>query len=199
VPPEGFVVFSSNHDQIGNRALGDRLPLELRGLAAMCALFAPFTPLVFQGEEYGEDAPFRFFADHIDEDIAEATRKGRREEFASFATFAGEDVPDPQAIETFERSKLTRVADPAVVALYRDLLALRRDLPAGDVDDVACDAAGPWLRVTRGPWILACNFGEAPVSVPVTAATVVLATSGEAHLRDGVVDLPPMSGVVART
>ncbi len=191
-------MFSANHDQIGNRAFGDRLPRELRPLAAMCTLFAPFVPLVFQGEEYGEDAPFQFFTDHIDEDIAEATRKGRREEFASFASFSAEDVPDPQAIEAFERSKLTRVADPAIAALYRDLLALRRELPAGDADAIDHDDAGPWLRVVRGSWTLACNFGDAPVSVPVTAATVALATSEEAHLRDGAVWLPPMSGVVAR-
>ena len=160
VPPHGFVVFSANHDQIGNRAFGDRLPREVRALAAMCTLFSPFVPLVFQGEEYGEDAPFQFFTDHIDEDIAEATRKGRREEFASFAAFSGEDIPDPQALETFTRSKLTRVADPEIADLYRRMLALRRELPPGDVDEIAVDADVPSLRVTRGPWTLVCNFRE---------------------------------------
>jgi maltooligosyltrehalose trehalohydrolase len=160
VPPHGFVVFSANHDQIGNRAFGDRLPREVRALAAMCTLFSPFVPLVFQGEEYGEDAPFQFFTDHIDEDIAEATRKGRREEFASFAAFSGEDVPDPQALETFMRSKLTRVADPEIADLYRRMLALRRELPPGDVDEVAFDADVPSLRVTRGPWTLVCDFNQ---------------------------------------
>jgi maltooligosyltrehalose trehalohydrolase len=160
VPPHGFVVFSANHDQIGNRAFGDRLPREVRALAAMCTLFSPFIPLVFQGEEYGEDAPFQFFTDHIDEDIAEATRKGRREEFASFAAFSGEDVPDPQALETFERSKLTRVADPEIADVYRRMLRLRRELPPGDVDEIAFDADVPSLRVTRGPWTLVCDFSE---------------------------------------
>ncbi len=196
VPPHGFVVFSANHDQIGNRAFGDRLARGVRALAAMCTLFSPFVPLVFQGEEYGEDAPFQFFTDHIDEDIAEATRKGRRQEFASFAAFSGEDIPDPQALETFTRSKLTRVADPGIAELYRQLLALRRELPAGDVDDVACDAAGPWLRVTRGPFTLACNFGDGPLSVPVEGAAVRLATSRDAALRDGAVHLPPKSGAI---
>ena len=93
----------------------------------MRTLFSPFIPLVFQGEEYGEDAPFQFFTDHIDEDIAEATRKGRREEFASFAAFAGEDVPDPQALETFQRSKLTRVADPEIADVYRGCSGCARD------------------------------------------------------------------------
>ncbi len=196
VPPEGFVVFSANHDQVGNRAFGDRLPRDLRALAAAATLFSPFTPLVFQGEEYGEDAPFQFFTDHIDEEIAEATRTGRRQEFASFASFAGEDVPDPQAVETFERSKLTRVADPHIAGLYRELLALRRELPPGDVREVA-SGDGPWLRVARGPFELACNFADAALAVPVTAgASLVLATSPDAELRDGEVWLPAKAGAV---
>jgi maltooligosyltrehalose trehalohydrolase len=200
IAPEGFVVFSANHDQIGNRAFGDRLPREVRALAAMCTLFAPFTPLVFQGEEYGEDAPFQFFTDHIDEDIAEATRNGRRQEFASFASFAGEDVPDPQALETFERSKLTRVADPQIAALYRALLELRRELPPGDVDEVAFedDGAGPWLRVGRGAFTLACNFADVPQSVPVGGGRVVVSTVPGVAVSDGAVALPSRAGVVVR-
>jgi maltooligosyltrehalose trehalohydrolase len=196
VPPEGFVVFSANHDQIGNRAVGDRLPREVRALAAMCTLFAPFTPLVFQGEEYGEDAPFQFFTDHIDEEIAEATRKGRREEFASFASFAGDDVPDPQAVETFTRSKLTRVADEQVLALYRRLLALRRELPRGDVAAVAFDEDARWLRVRRGDVELAANFADEAQDVVVSGASVVVATSAGCSLRDGAVRLPAKGGVV---
>ena len=76
VPPERFVVFSANHDQVGNRAFGDRLPVELRPLAAFCTLLSPFTPMLFQGEEYGEDAPFQFFTDHIDEEIADGHARG---------------------------------------------------------------------------------------------------------------------------
>ena len=96
-------------------------------------LFAPQTPLVFMGEEYDEQRPFQFFTDHIDPAIAEATRKGRRAEVARSG--AGGDVPDPQAAETFERSKLEpREPDP----LFRELLALRRDAAArarGAADD----------------------------------------------------------------
>ena len=81
--PEGprIVAAAQNHDQVGNRALGDRLPDAKRRLAAAVVLFSPFTPLLFQGEEYGEPAPFRFFTDHIDPFIADATREGRRREF----------------------------------------------------------------------------------------------------------------------
>ena len=82
-PPEQFVVFDQNHDQVGNRALGDRLPAEVRALGAFCTLLSPFVPMIFMGEEYGEPAPFQFFCDHIDEEIATATREGRRREFAA--------------------------------------------------------------------------------------------------------------------
>src|SRR5581483_10637592 len=119
VAPDRFVVFCQNHDQVGNRAFGDRLPPSARPLAAFCTLLSPFTPMLFMGEEYGEDAPFQFFSDHIDKKIAEATRQGRREEFAAFASF-GHEIPDPQALETFERSRLTRRGDPALSALYAE-------------------------------------------------------------------------------
>ena len=112
-PPEQFVVFDQNHDQVGNRAFGDRLPAPARPLAAFCTLLSPFVPMLFMGEEYGEPAPFQFFSDHIDEEIAVATRDGRRREFAAFAEFAGQAVPDPQDPATFERSKLTRERDEA--------------------------------------------------------------------------------------
>src|SRR6185503_5486450 len=151
VPPQRFVVFSQNHDQVGNRAYGDRLPEAARPLAALCTLLAPFVPMLFMGEEYGERAPFQFFTDHIDEKIAVATREGRRREFSAFADFAAEEVPDPQDPATFERSKLTREGDDATRTLYADLIEARRKLPAGaDADAVHCDASVPWLRVRRG-------------------------------------------------
>ena len=131
VAAERFVVFDQNHDQVGNRAYGDRLPREAQPLAAFCTLLAPFTPMLFMGEEYGERAPFQFFSDHIDEKIATATREGRRREFAAFAQF-GEEIPDPQSPGTFEASKLTRERDPELARLYEQLLAARRRLPGGD-------------------------------------------------------------------
>ena len=130
-------MFSANHDQVGNRAFGDRLPAEARPLAALCTLLSPFTPMIFQGEEYGENAPFQFFSDHIDEEIATATREGRRREFAAFAEFRGREVPDPQDPATFEASKLTRTGEPAGLRdLYAELLRARRDLPPGDADAI---------------------------------------------------------------
>jgi maltooligosyltrehalose trehalohydrolase len=155
-PAERLVFCAQNHDQVGNRAVGDRLDAKHGALAATCLLFAPQTPLLFMGQEYGERAPFQFFTDHEDPAIAEATREGRRREFADFAAFAGADVPDPQAEETFRRSKLTREVDRDLLELYRHLLALRRDLPR-DVE-TSCSEEERWLRVRRGPVELLANF-----------------------------------------
>jgi maltooligosyltrehalose trehalohydrolase len=122
-----FVACAQNHDQVGNRALGDRLPRDTDRAALTAVLLSRDTPLVFMGEEYGETSPFQFFTDHIDPAIAEATREGRKKEFAGWAAFSGEDVPDPQAIETFERSKLDwRPAEQ----WFRDALALRKSFHA---------------------------------------------------------------------
>jgi maltooligosyltrehalose trehalohydrolase len=197
VPPEAFVVFSQNHDQVGNRAYGDRMPALARPLAAFCTLLSPFVPLLFMGEEYGEPAPFQFFSDHIDKKIAQATREGRRQEFASFAQFSGE-IPDPQDIATFDRSKLTRRRDPALEHLYVELLAARRRLPPGDLEAIEFDEPARWLRARRGPFELACNFGPRPASVPCQGSAVVLATHGAPDMAEGYVKLPPMSGALIR-
>jgi maltooligosyltrehalose trehalohydrolase len=197
-PVEQFVVFDMDHDQVGNRALGDRLPREVRPLAAFVTLLSPFVPMLFQGEEYGEDAPFQFFTDHIDEEIATATREGRRREFASFAAFAGEQVPDPQAEETFLRSKLSRQADPVLAQLYRDLLRVRRELPPGDVDAAESDEEAGVLRVERGAFTLVANFGSQPVAVATSGAEVVLQTpeAVEAPDAEGAVLLAPSAGIL---
>jgi maltooligosyltrehalose trehalohydrolase len=196
-PPERFVVFDQNHDQVGNRALGDRLPAHARPLAAFCTLLSPYTPMLFMGEEQGDEAPFQFFTDHIDEEIATATRDGRQREFASFARFAGEEVPDPQDPATFERSKLTRQGDPALRDLYARLLRARRRLPRGPVDDVRYDEQARWVRVRRGDFTLIMNFADAEQTVPAGARTLVLATHDTTGLRpDGAVTLPPLSGAL---
>src|SRR5581483_1386267 len=103
--PRRLVVCAQNHDQVGNRAVGDRLPPQELRVAAAVTLFSACTPLLFMGEECLTQRPFQFFTDHIDPGIAQATREGRKREFEAFASFSGE-VPDPQALETFLRSKL---------------------------------------------------------------------------------------------
>jgi maltooligosyltrehalose trehalohydrolase len=188
-------VFDQNHDQVGNRAYGDRLPREARPLAAFCTLLAPFTPMLFMGEEYGERAPFRFFSDHIDEDIAAATREGRRREFAAFAEF-GEEIPDPQSPGTFEASKLTRERDPELAGLYERLLAARRRLPGGDVTAAEWDEGARWLRVLREPFELVCNFSDDRARVPCRGRDVVLATHGDPRPGGDGIELEPLSGAL---
>ncbi len=128
-----FVVCIQNHDQIGNRARGERLTelvnFEALKLAAGVTVLAPFVPLLFMGEEYGEIAPFQYFTSHGDQALIEAVRKGRQEEFAAFA-WEG-TVPDPQDETTFKHSKLdhalkSKEPHQTLLALYRELLAIRR-------------------------------------------------------------------------
>ena len=200
VPVQRFVVFSQDHDQVGNRAFGDRMPAQARPLAAFCTLLSPFTPMLFMGEEYAEPAPFQFFSNHIDPDIAEATRTGRREEFARFAAFGdANEIPDPEDPATFERSKLTRQVDPAILALYARLIEARRAIPAGDADEIRFDEIDRWLLVRRGPFEIACNFDRArTVEIPVAGTTVQLATNPEAQVSEGSTRLPPMSAALIR-
>ncbi|MEA2266928.1 MAG: maltooligosyltrehalose trehalohydrolase [Solirubrobacteraceae bacterium] len=194
-PPAQFVVFDQNHDQVGNRAFGDRLPAEARPLAAFCTLLSPFTPMLFMGEEYGEDAPFQFFCDHIDKRIATATREGRRKEFAAFASF-GEEVPDPQAVETFEHSKLTRRVDARLAALYARLLEARRSV-SGEARGIEFDEAARWLRLERDGGVqLVCNFGSEPRSIPTGRTEILLATHETTRLGDGEVTLEPLAGAL---
>jgi maltooligosyltrehalose trehalohydrolase len=196
-PVEQFVVFSANHDQVGNRALGDRLPAAVRPLAAFATLLAPFTPMLFQGDEYGEPAPFQFFSDHIDEEIAVATREGRRREFAAFAQFAGEEVPDPQAEETFLNSKLTRKTDPHLLELHAGLLRRRRELGVAPVH-TRPDEAAATLHVQRGDHELAMSFAREERRVPVEGARVVLATHEGVRIEDGHAILPALAGALVR-
>ena len=152
--PEGarLVVCAQNHDQVGNRALGDRLPPERLRVAQAVVLFSPFTPLLFQGEEYGERAPFQFFTDHIDPSVAAATREGRRREFERFSAFGGR-VPDPQDPATFARSRLSpRPADPFLARLLR----LRRELPREL--EIAFDEGARTLDLRRGRASLHVDF-----------------------------------------
>jgi maltooligosyltrehalose trehalohydrolase len=196
VPPDRFVVFDQNHDQVGNRAFGDRLPPPARPLAAFCTLLSPFVPLLFMGEEYGEDAPFQFFTDHIDKLIADATREGRRAEFASFTSFAAEEIPDPQDPGTFERSKLTRRVDPALADLYSRLIEVRRRLPPAEPDAIDFDEEACWLRVRRGRFELIANFSAERRSIACSGTSVEVATHGEPAISDGAVELEPMSGAL---
>lgn len=135
IAPSRFVVYNQNHDQVGNRAAGDRLstllPLEALKLAAGITLLSPFTPLIFMGEEYGEPAPFQYFTSHHDPSLVEAVRRGRRDEFASFGW--QEVVPDPQDDRTFLRSHLDHSLEnkephKTLLHFYQQMIQLRGEL-----------------------------------------------------------------------
>jgi maltooligosyltrehalose trehalohydrolase len=181
VPAERFVVCIQNHDQVGNRPLGERLAdlvsFEQRKLAAALLLLSPFVPLLFMGEEYGETAPFHYFVSHGDPGLIEAVRRGRAAEGALFG-WAGEP-PDPQDGATFEASRLRwelREDGPhaALLAWYRELLRVRREWPAlrfPDKDDleVAVDGSSGvlllWRWSGRNEVVAAFNLGEAAAEV----------------------------------
>lgn len=138
VPYPRFVYCIQNHDQIGNRALGDRLshaiaPAAYRAVSALL-LLCPETPLLFMGQEWAASSPFQYFTDHNPE-LGRLVTEGRRREFAGFVAFGGASIPDPQALDTFLRSKLRweereEGVHAGVLRLYRELLALRREHPA---------------------------------------------------------------------
>ncbi len=164
LPAEAFVYCIQNHDQVGNRALGDRLTasvsLDAYRMASAVLLFLPMTPLLFMGQEWAASSPFQYFTDHEPE-LGRLVSAGRREEFKHFAAFsdpaARERIPDPQAVETFERSRLRwserdEGDHAAVLALYRELLALRRSdevLREPSREGLFADAVGDVLRVRR--------------------------------------------------
>jgi maltooligosyltrehalose trehalohydrolase len=134
VPADRFIVFAQNHDQVGNRPRGDRLstlvPMERLRLAAALVLLSPYVPMLFMGEEYGETNPFLYFVNHDDPNVVAAVREERRREFAAMAW--GGDIPDPQAVETFARSRLMRERARRrdrrpLHALYRRLIRLRQE------------------------------------------------------------------------
>jgi len=156
--PERLVVSAQNHDQVGNRAAGDRLDAAAHRVALAVVLFSLSTPLLFMGEEAGETRPFQFFTDHTDPAIAEATRAGRRREFSRFSGFSAADVPDPQAEETFLRSKVAlRRPDP----FFAELITLRRVLPRR----LEVQVDGDRLTLRRGVTELGVDFAAKTVSL----------------------------------
>jgi maltooligosyltrehalose trehalohydrolase len=161
-PAERLIVCGQNHDQVGNRAIGDRPADDELVVRAATVLFAPQVPLLFMGEEYGERRPFQFFTDHDDPFIANATREGRRKEFEHFAAFSGEEVPDPQDPQTFENSKLDPAqGDAELWGFYAELLRLRRELPR----EISTEVEGSVLRARRGNVELVVDFASKEVEI----------------------------------
>ncbi|WP_233518256.1 malto-oligosyltrehalose trehalohydrolase [Streptomyces corynorhini] len=213
-PAHRFLGYAQTHDQIGNRALGDRLSATLSpGLLACAAtlvLTGPCVPMLFMGEEWGATTPWQFFTDHTDPELARAVRDGRRREFASHG-WAAEDIPDPQDPRTRERSCLdrserTRQPHARLLAWYRELIALRHARP--DLTDpdlaavrVAYDEVARWLTYRRGDLRVAVNLSGDPVEIPVGGADVRAGVASAwdrpgTAWADGVLRLPPESCAV---
>lgn len=178
-PYDQFVVFAQNHDQIGNRAIGDRLTSNLNfeqlKLAAATVLLSPYVPLLFMGEEYGEENPFPFFGSFGDTELCEAIRKGRAEEFKHFHD--GMDIPDPMARQTFDSATLsfnyTEGPGAALFALYRHLIQLRKTRPALQGRSRDCMIVHPSTGLTlpierkifNDHLFIWFNYGDQPVAL----------------------------------
>ncbi|QSQ11448.1 malto-oligosyltrehalose trehalohydrolase [Myxococcus landrumensis] len=222
--PWHFVYCLQNHDQVGNRALGERLgsdvsPAAFRAMSALL-LTSPYTPLLFMGQEWNASTPFLYFTDHHAE-LGRLVTEGRRREFADFSRFAGEEVPDPQALETFTRSRLDwseadKPGHAEVRLLYRELLQLRASEPAfrearrGTYDARALGPDALWMeRRSEGQTLLVLLALRGTLTHPVPRGAEVLlwseaprfgggGTGRESPLRDGAVTLEGPAAVVLR-
>lgn len=198
-----FVVYTQNHDQVGNRAKGERLSQLLDvprlKIAAAITLFSPFVPLLFQGEEWAASSPFLYFTDH-QEELGRAVSEGRKKEFASFV-WSIDEIPDPQDERSFTSSKLPweereHGIHGEMLHWYRSLIQLRKAWPSlrqGRDEDfsVRCDAHDTVLIMTRGPLQLVVNLGEFPYESEMGEAKLVLASPGDAVIANGRLKLPP--------
>lgn len=214
LPGYSFFGYLQNHDQVGNRAKGERsshlMTVGRLKIAAALVMTAPFIPMLFQGEEWGANSPFLYFTDHKDPELGRAVTDGRRREFAAFSAHT-EDVPDPQARETFERSRLNwseREKNPHAELLdwHRRLIRLRREISAfsdGRLErvNVRFDENANWIVIRRGTAAVACNLAGGIQRVPLKlgAAQILLASDRGARLIDDSIELPPESVAVLIT
>jgi maltooligosyltrehalose trehalohydrolase len=199
-----FLGYSQNHDQIGNRARGERLchlvnPGRAK-IAAAIVLTAPFVPMLFQGEEFAASTPFLYFTQHEEEQLSKQVSEGRRSEFEDFG-WKPEEVPDPQAPETFHASKLDwrdldKDSHRDMLAWYRELIALRKSRPElsnGRLEQikVRCDNRCQWFAFRRRDVEVVCNLAADRQAVPVTlTSNDVLASENGWSFRPGLIELP---------
>jgi maltooligosyltrehalose trehalohydrolase len=205
-----FIGFVQNHDQVGNRAQGERLSHEAgvgrARIAAALVLTAPFVPMLFQGEEFGASAPFLYFTDYEDPELGRMISEGRKKEFEAFG-WSPDQIPDPQDEKTFQQSRLNwaELAEPSHASLlqwHKDLIHLRRsrsELSDGNLNavQVRFDDEAQWLVLERGSLRVACNLGQAPVDVEVgSGARLLLASDDSIGVSGASVKLGPDSVAV---
>lgn len=215
LPGHSFLGYLQTHDQIGNRAKGERSSYLMNvgrlKIGAALVLTAPFIPMLFQGEEWGATSPFLYFTDHQDPELARNVTEGRRREFAAFG-WNPEDIPDPQAVETFERSKLNwserdKAPHAGLLAWHRSLIQLRREIPVlsdGRLDRIRVnfDENARWLVVKRGALVVACNLNQITQRVPggiELKSRLLLRSDNKAQLIQDTVELPPDSVAILST
>lgn len=186
IPATRLLAYTCTHDQVGNRALGDRPSQYLTGgqlaIKAALTLGSPYTAMLFMGEEWGASSPFQFFCSHPEPELAHSTVAGRKEEFAEHG-WAADDIPDPQDPQTFQRCKLNWAEAGSgeharLHRFYRDLIALRHneaDLADPWLDHlmVDYDEQQRWVVMRRGQLMIACNLGAEPTCVPVSGELVL--------------------------
>ena len=206
MPTWRLVTFTQDHDQIGNRATGDRLSQTLDanslGLEAVLTVLTPFTPMIFMGEEWGATTPWQFFTSHPEPDLGKATAEGRIAEFEKMG-WDPDVVPDPQDPATFANSKLdwSEATEAPLLELYRSLIALRRSTPAltdpafGSVR-CAWDEAERWFRMDRDGVSVVLNFAPEPRLVEVHGLSDVLLATEPGPRIDGTGILVPARGAV---
>ncbi|WP_157249854.1 malto-oligosyltrehalose trehalohydrolase [Nonomuraea typhae] len=206
VPGHRFVCCLQNHDQIGNRPRGDRLPLTALKLGAGLLLTSPFTPMLFMGEEWGARSPFLFFSDHVEPSLREGEGARRAREFEGFGYVW--DAPDPSSEEAFLRSKLdwNELKDEdhwSLLAWYRDLIALRKALP--ELSDPRLDRVtvetGPldrWLVLWRGSLCVIVNFCPDSVTLSIPAGTVLLTSDDRVRAGQSGLLVPGQTVVIYR-
>jgi len=210
LPQHRFLGYIQTHDQVGNRAMGDRIShiagMERAKIAAALYLLSPFVPMLFQGEEWASSSPFLYFADHEDQELACAVSEGRKKEFAAFG-WNPASIPDPESQVTFEASRLkwSEVNEPEraeMLSWYRALIHLRRTtacLNNGSASNVrvAFDEQTMWLRMQRGTIAVFCNLGNRERTFTVSQASrVVLASQGANQVSDSKLVVPPDSVAV---
>lgn len=200
-----LVVCAQNHDQIGNRAQGERLSMLLgvaqpKAIAAL-TLLSPFVPLLFQGEEWGASTPFLYFTDHQDAELGRLVAAGRSREFSSFR-WAG-TVPNPQELETFTRSKLdwselSRPPHTEIYQWYRQLIQLRAQKRARTKASVKFDAAARWLRFVHGEVLCVFNFSDAAQRVPLPRGAWQLELRSDAAMEQPADEVPGQATFIFR-
>ena len=208
IPATRLLAYTCTHDQVGNRALGDRPSQNLTcgqlAIKAALALGSPYTAMLFMGEEWGASTPFQFFSSHPEPELARATGEGRNP--SSPSTAGTPNIPDPQDPQTFQRSKLNwEEVDAGEHArlrrLYRDLIALRHNEP--DLADpwldhlvLDYDEDQHWVIMRRNRLVIACNLGTEPTTVPVTGELVLAWDTPT--VNDETTELPAHSFAILR-